>query len=452
MSKPILLIDDEEKFAQMLQELLQMSGYESDYCLNPEEAVVRLKQEDFDLVITDYKMPQMDGAQFLTEARRINPDLPVIMISGLMNMPELIKVANIGVTLVLEKPFKTEELLEQVARFVRTSPADESTAQAMDMEASEINFQLGHIPVTYPSPASFISDASNENKRFLEAIWQKANACRHLPFYAQRGAEVRLVAREIMDWTEHDPDSEVVRIDLVDTKTDFTRSWVQENDTFPGVLVVDMRDSLFNEESVRILSEWITFVEESGKDLSLSRLLYVLPTGARFDPDALEIPENCRRLVSNECPVLLSLRERVLDTATYISRFLTGGEKAVLGRENLLRLIHYSWPGGYQELQSRLAQIRSHLESQSAISDGDFLKILSERSEDGPSLKGSLDLAGYLKRRQREYVTLHREAGEDLKDTLLRLGVEGTSLDAESVLKDKELIYPELLTTAVGQD
>ena len=101
MSKPILLIDDEEKFAQMLQELLQLSGYESDYCLNPKEAVARLRQEEFDLVITDYKMPEMDGAEFLQEARKLNPDLPVIMISGLMNMPELIKVANIVALLII---------------------------------------------------------------------------------------------------------------------------------------------------------------------------------------------------------------------------------------------------------------------------------------------------------------------------------------------------------------
>jgi CheY-like chemotaxis protein len=445
MSKPILLIDDEEKFAQMLQELLQLSGYESDYCLNPKEAVGRLRQEEFDLVITDYKMPEMDGAEFLQEARKLNPDLPVIMISGLMNMPELIKVANIGVTLVLEKPFKTEELLEYVARFVRTSPGDEATAHAMDMEASEINFQIEDVAVSYPSPAKFLSDASNENKRFLEAIWNKANTCRHLPFFAQRGGEVRLVAKELMDWTEQDPESEVVRIDLVDTKTDFTRSWILECDPFPGVLMVDLREVTWNEETAGILAGWISFIETCGRDLSLSRILYVLPTGAAFSLDQIDLPEEQKQLISTECPVLLSLRERILDIATYLNRLFSPDERAAIGEAALLRLLHYSWPGGYQELASRVTAIKAQLVENGEVTPETVVATLSERCEDTASLKGSLDLEGYLKRRQREYIVLHRESGEDLKNTLLRLGIREKGIETEAILQDSELIYPELV-------
>jgi CheY-like chemotaxis protein len=445
MSKPILLIDDEEKFALMLQELLQAHGYEADYCLNPEEAVSRLRQEEFDLVITDYKMPQMDGAQFLQEARKINPDLPVVMISGLMNMPELIKVANIGVTLVLEKPFKTEELIEHVGRFVRTVPADESAAEAMDMVAAELNLQTGQVAVTYPAPARFLADASNENKRFLESIWQLANTCRHLPFFAHRGAEVRLLAREIMDWIEQDPGAEVVRIDLVDTKTDFTRSWVLEADPFPGVLLVDMRESAWNAESAELLSDWINFVESCGKDLSLTRLLYVLQPGAAFSVDALEVEAAHKPLLSSDCPSLLSLRERALDTATYITRLLDGAQREQLGRDSLLLLLHYPWPGGYQELHARLGAIRARLQEGEPVGLEALQAMLAERSEAPESLKGSLDLAGYLIRRQREYILMHRLPGEDLKETLLRLGVEGGDTDPDALLREGALIYPDLL-------
>ncbi|NDV61325.1 response regulator [Puniceicoccales bacterium CK1056] len=445
MAKPILIIDDEEKFAEMLKELLRLNGFEAEFSLNPEEAVQRMRQEDFDLVITDYKMPQMDGAEFLVEARKINPDLPVIMISGLMNMPELIKVANIGVTLVLEKPFKTEELLEHVSRFVGISAEDASTVEAMDMEASEIDFNEGSISVSYPSPAKYLSDSSRENKRFLETFWNNASTSRHLPFFAQRGAEIRLVAKEVMYWTEQDPEEEVVRIDLVDTKTDFTRSWVLENEPFPGVLVVDIRDCEWDGEAVQILSDWISFVESSGKNLSSSRLLYVLPIGANFDPDSLIVPKDVKNLLATECPVMLSLRERVPDTAFYIKRYFSDEERGLAGLENLTRLLHYPWPGGYAELLPFLGKLRSLIESEGQLSVDSFNAVIEEGLEDPSQLKGPSDLEAYLKRRQREYLTLHRQPGEDLKDTLLRLGIGDSPVDPDAILADEALIYPEIV-------
>jgi hypothetical protein len=241
----------------------------------------------------------------------------------------------------------------------------------------------------------------------------------------------------------------VVRIDLVDTKTDFTRSWVLDNESFPGVLVIDVRDCQWDGDTVKILSDWISFVETSEKDLSSSRLLYVLPTGANFDPDSLVVPSAVKELLATECPVLLSLRERIPDTAVYIQRLLSVDARSRLGAENLRRLAHYSWPGGYKELQTRLEQVQKHVEDNGSLSLEDFKALFGEGVEDLLLFKGSLDLEGYLKRRQREYLTLHREPGEDLKDTLLRLGIKGDTIDPEEILKDEVMIYPEILSEPV---
>jgi DNA-binding response OmpR family regulator len=448
MSKPIILIDDEEKFAVMLQELLAASGYEADFCLNPEEALIRLKHENYELVITDYKMPQMDGAQFLGEARKVNPDLPVIMISGLMNMPELIKVANIGVTLVLEKPFNTDDLLNYVGRFVHPTASEEVSAMAMDMEASEISFQQDKVEVTYPTPATCLSDASNENKRFLESLWNSANAYRHLPIYAQSGAEVRQVAMEVMEWTNSKSDGEVVRIMLSDTDAEITQTWVMETENFPGALLVDLRDSEWNEETRKKLADWVKFIETSGKDLSMSRILYILPTGARYQLDDVELADEYKVLFAQDCPVLLSLRERILDTATYIARSLDKEHKASLGEDGVARLLHYPWPGGFMELQDRLTAIKERLGAGEKLDDETIRSILIDRGGEDIIFESDLDVVAYLKRRQREYVLLHREAGEELKDTVLRLGIDSDSVSVEDVVENKQLAFPEVISNS----
>lgn len=444
MAKPILLIDDEEKFALMLRDLLQAHGFEADYCLNPKEAIEMVRQENYDLVISDYKMPHMDGAEFLQEARKINPDLPVIMISGLMNMPELIKVANIGVTLVLEKPFKTEELMDRVARLVRADPGT-STPQALDMEASEISFQQESVDVTYPAPAAWLADESPENKRFLESLWRSANVCRHLPFHAQAGSEVRLVAREVMSWTDGNPEAEVVRIQLEETAADITRSWITNTETFPGAFLIDLNGMEWNADTITLLSAWVHFVEGCGKDLSMTRILYILPTGMEFRLDELRLSQHLRSLFSQDYPVLLSLRERVQDTARYLGSLLTAEQRHALGQDCLLRLLHYPWPGGYRELEERVRAIRKRLEAGESVSETDLCEILAEGTSDPSSLLAPLDIEHYLKRRQREYIQLHRKEGEELRETIARLGIDAPTVKLDDVLEGRQLAFPGVL-------
>lgn len=449
MPSPILLIDDEETFAQMLQELLQASGYASDYCLDPAEAIELLGRGTYKLVITDYKMPQMDGSEFLKQARKLNPDLPVIMVSGLMNMSELIKVANIGVTLVLEKPFRTEELLEHVARFVKSGEASSLSEQARNEEASEVNLQVEQVPVTFPTPTKFFSDQSNDNRRFLEAFWRSANQCRHLSLKAHPGAEIRPLAAEIMDWTGQDQGSEVVRIDLQDAGADFTRNWIEQTEPFPAVLVVDLRDADWTDDILNELGDWIHFLESSGRDLSLARILYVLPAGASFDPYTLPVDEAYRPFIGTECPVLLPLRDRVPDVAFYLSQLLDTTLRERLGPELCQRILLHDWPGDYQQLQTAANALKTLLEEKQAAGAAEAVAVLSEAGIDLPE-SGAVPMKTFLLRRQREYLLLHQKDGEALETTLTRLGVEELPCAASAILEDKELVYPELLDQSEG--
>lgn len=439
MAHSILLIDDEEKFAAMLKELLGKYGYASEYCLNPEEALQRMKEGDFDLVISDYKMPEMDGSEFLTEARKISPELPVIMVSGLMNMPELIKVANIGVTLVLEKPFDTEDFIEHVARFVR--PKEEERGEAVVGEVLEGS--AGPEEVAYPSPARFMADASAESRRFLDRLWTALAGKRHLFVQAGRGMETRLLTKELLDWLEAEPEQSLPLLDLLDTGTDFSRDWLRGQERFPPLVVVDIRGCA-EKDFHPMLADWIRFVEGLGTDLTEGRLLYLLPVGTRVDPDKLPLEESLQALIDTEGYLLAPLRERLADIATYFRRLLPPPVLAGLDEEARELLLHYSWPGGYEELHHWARQLEKAA-AEGPLEAGRIGEWLRQRTEDPQSVPARPCLESYLKRRQREYVEAHRRDGESWSDVMARLGVDPLRADEEAVLGEVTLVLPEVL-------
>ena len=78
----ILIIDDERAIRKTLSEILSFEGYKVDEASDGEEGLKKFKEKTFDLVLCDIKMPKLDGIEFLQRAGEINPDIPIIMISG----------------------------------------------------------------------------------------------------------------------------------------------------------------------------------------------------------------------------------------------------------------------------------------------------------------------------------------------------------------------------------
>ena len=81
-SKRILVVDDQESMRDMLADLLDMMGYESCTVESASEALEKLIGSEIDLVITDLNMPEMDGMELMKRIKELEPDLPVIVITG----------------------------------------------------------------------------------------------------------------------------------------------------------------------------------------------------------------------------------------------------------------------------------------------------------------------------------------------------------------------------------
>jgi two-component system response regulator PilR (NtrC family) len=109
-SARILVVDDERSMREMLAILLRREGHDVAVAENGRGAIALLNQHPFDLVVSDARMPDLDGLEVLRHARSINPSVIAIMVTA-YGSPDLIRgVAQLGVNDYVEKPFNTEVL------------------------------------------------------------------------------------------------------------------------------------------------------------------------------------------------------------------------------------------------------------------------------------------------------------------------------------------------------
>lgn len=107
----ILIIDDEKAIRKTLIEILSFEGYKLDEAADGEEGLKKFKEKTYDVVLCDIKMPKLDGIEFLQKAGEINPDTPIIMISGHGNIETAVEAVKKGAYDFISKPPDLNRLL-----------------------------------------------------------------------------------------------------------------------------------------------------------------------------------------------------------------------------------------------------------------------------------------------------------------------------------------------------
>lgn len=107
----ILIVDDEPDATAMLSKFLSSRGYSTETAANGAEALNYVLSRQYDVVMTDLRMPGMDGADFLARVRFKRPELPVIVMTGHTAFETNDSIwANAGVAAVLHKPLNLREV------------------------------------------------------------------------------------------------------------------------------------------------------------------------------------------------------------------------------------------------------------------------------------------------------------------------------------------------------
>lgn len=112
----LLVVDDEEGVRRSLKRVLEKDGYRIILAQGGEEAleIIRNDGVGIETVISDYRMPGMDGLETLVEIRRMNPEITRIMLTGYATLTSAIEAVNAGIDGFLTKPFENEELRAKV--------------------------------------------------------------------------------------------------------------------------------------------------------------------------------------------------------------------------------------------------------------------------------------------------------------------------------------------------
>ncbi len=110
MIKKILIVEDEKIITNTIVALLEKMGIEYFTANNGEDALEKFKTNKFDLIFTDIFMPKMDGFKLIEEIRKIDREIPIIVISGYIDNETIRKILELGANKYIEKPFSLKEI------------------------------------------------------------------------------------------------------------------------------------------------------------------------------------------------------------------------------------------------------------------------------------------------------------------------------------------------------
>jgi DNA-binding NtrC family response regulator len=110
----MLVIDDDENILEVIQTRLESNGYFVEPHTDPLEALESMKEKAFDVVISDIRMPGMDGIELLRRIKCLNWDIPVILLTAYGTIADAVEAVKLGAFQYLTKPFQGKQLIEEV--------------------------------------------------------------------------------------------------------------------------------------------------------------------------------------------------------------------------------------------------------------------------------------------------------------------------------------------------
>jgi len=168
ITQKILVVDDEKTVCDSIKKILSRKGYEVDNTLNADDAVQKMKDNVYDLVITDLMMPKISGMELLQIVKEHYPELEVVVVTGFASIDTAVEATKLGAADYLPKPFTPQELTDIIKKALeRRSKGKENKSKSKDSR-SEKEEVSDIIDIDMPFSESEVSQSTS--KEFVENL------------------------------------------------------------------------------------------------------------------------------------------------------------------------------------------------------------------------------------------------------------------------------------------
>ena len=358
----ILIIDDEKAIRKTLSEILSFEGYKIDEAVDGEEGLKKFKDKTYDVVLSDIKMPKIDGIDFLQKALESNPDVPIIMISGHGNIETAVEAVKKGAYDFIQKPPDLNRLLITIRNAMERNNLVTET-KSLKRKAFKAQEMIGE---------------SEPIKKIKETIEKVALTEARVLITGENGVGKELVARWLHEKSNR-ADGPMVEVNCAAIPSELIESELFGHEKGSFTSAIKQRIGKFEQANTGTL-----FLDEIG-DMSLSaqaKVLRALQEGkitrvgadkdinvdvrviAATNKDLMKEVENktFRLDLYHRLSVILinvpSLNERRDDIPLLVDKFLEdicedyGISKKVISDDAIKSLQEYNWTGNIRELRN----------------------------------------------------------------------------------------------------
>jgi two-component system, cell cycle sensor histidine kinase and response regulator CckA len=124
----LMLVDDDLDSLKSLHRALTLHGFEADQFENPSEALNTYEKDRYDIIVTDFKMPDMNGLSLARAIREVNPKAKIVLFSGYIDTKLLDLAVNENIDRIFHKPIPIEEFFQSIEHLINNKKDSAYTA------------------------------------------------------------------------------------------------------------------------------------------------------------------------------------------------------------------------------------------------------------------------------------------------------------------------------------